>query len=76
MRTVVGVPVGIPVKAVDFIVLMQKISKVCSGSIRSGLREDFFGKKAVPSFPTRKQRENRPSHSVPWAEKKRSTSWA
>ena len=71
-----GRAVGLPAKAVDIIVLMQKIGGVTTGSARSGLTDTFFGKKAEPSFPTVKQRENRPSPSVLQAEERRSASYA
>lgn len=70
-----GRAVGLPAKAADTIVLMQKVGGVTTGSARSGLTDTFFGKKAEPSFPTVKQRENRPSPSVLQAEE-RSASYA
>lgn len=66
---------GLPAKAADTIVLMQKVGGVTTGSARSGLTDTFFGKKAEPSFPTVKQRENRPSPSVLQTEE-RSASYA
>ena len=42
------------------------------GSLISGARDNFLGKKAVLSFPMGKQRDNRPSHTVLQAKVRRS----
>lgn len=49
IRMMLMAPVGLPAKAVDFIVLMQETVVVLLVNLE-GLRDCLFGKKVVPSF--------------------------